>query len=735
MGNYDQSPSSDGGRYHEERFDSFPTEWQPHAPTTSGNLMASWAGDVSPESIRSFRAIGNTRMRRDAGLDEAESVSLMSSDMQDMSPFTPSRPSTLGSSTDSSRIYRTSEPAPPAVPPIPHAYRQLGTEFDHDDPESNSTKTLSPIEATGTSFDRNTAQHDMPLIETTTEPDNNLPLQGTPPTPPTGKFREVGLEVESPSRYMPSIAQRPLSRGLDNMLTTPSTVLSRKGSEKGLKRFFPEMKFIMHPQIVFKPSDQSDEGVHNRTLFALFVVCLAYGLAAAGVAQALVPGMDINKALSGAVPGGSIWLSSSFILITGIFCLPARIAAKRYGGKGTFVAGAIWLAIWSILAGCSEYVAENDNIGGLGYMCYCRAMQGIGTACIIPAGYQSLQNIWPQEERRDLMWFTLTLATLWGFVLGSVMSSLLVGMPKAWPWAYFTFGTVCLALAGLAALALPPRTSDSSPQVPSTKTEAVGFAALMLGILLFSVSWNQLSVVPFSTPYPYALMVVGGVLIACALYFLRSVEYPLIFVKDLNLSSLLLFGYLAVSWAAFLIWIWSVIMIAVTIEDLSSLLSSAAAVLLAAIGTGVSLAKLSLKISSKHASWILQACSVSLFVGVLLASTAKGKTTAASYIFSIIFVSIGLILGTQLAMDSLFARNHGMEHSLLIAISFAVVLTSATIGLGIAGVVAAGVQRSGGGDLQALRGAQYFGLGLSVLGVPLASFFVFKARRRQSDII
>jgi MFS family permease len=78
------------------------------------------------------------------------------------------------------------------------------------------------------------------------------------------------------------------------------------------------------------------------------------------------------------------WPASVFSLVTGAFLLPIGRFADMYGGKLVFIAGLVWILIWSIISGFSQnYVM----------LIFCRALQGLGPAAFLPSGIMLLGSI------------------------------------------------------------------------------------------------------------------------------------------------------------------------------------------------------------------------------------------------------------------------------------------------------------------------------------------------------
>jgi len=65
-----------------------------------------------------------------------------------------------------------------------------------------------------------------------------------------------------------------------------------------------------------------------------------------------------------------------------------------YGGYPVFVAGFVWLTIWSLVAGFST----NEVM-----LNFCRALQGLGPGAFLPASVMILGSIYRPGPRKNLI--------------------------------------------------------------------------------------------------------------------------------------------------------------------------------------------------------------------------------------------------------------------------------------------------------------------------------------------
>lgn len=74
--------------------------------------------------------------------------------------------------------------------------------------------------------------------------------------------------------------------------------------------------------------------------------------------------------------------------------LPFGRLADIYGGRTVYIAGLVWLTLWSIIAGFSKDQYMLD---------ICRALQGLGPAAFMPSGMMLLGRTYRPGPRKNLV--------------------------------------------------------------------------------------------------------------------------------------------------------------------------------------------------------------------------------------------------------------------------------------------------------------------------------------------
>ena len=90
----------------------------------------------------------------------------------------------------------------------------------------------------------------------------------------------------------------------------------------------------------------------------------------------------------------STWPASAFSLTVASFLLIFGRLADMYGGYPVYVAGMVWLTVWSLIAGFST----NELM-----LNFCRALQGLGPAAFLPSSVMILGSTYRPGPRKNLV--------------------------------------------------------------------------------------------------------------------------------------------------------------------------------------------------------------------------------------------------------------------------------------------------------------------------------------------
>ncbi|KAK0724753.1 major facilitator superfamily-domain-containing protein [Lasiosphaeris hirsuta] len=470
------------------------------------------------------------------------------------------------------------------------------------------------------------------------------------------------------------------------------------------------------------------EGVSalQEVLFVL-VVCSAQMLMLSGLAQAMVPARVIGGSFPDTTLGTVAWYSAAYSLTAATFVLPSGRLGDLFGHKHIFVVGFLWYGFWSLLAGFAPGV-QAAGLRGTVYFCFCRAMQGIGPALLVPNGQALLGRRYAPGKRKNMVMCLFGASAPLGFVVGAVMTSMFA--TKAWwPWAFWTLAAVCVLLAVVSVLVLPA-TAAADREDESLWDQLDGYGILLgvTGLVLFNFALNQAPIVSWRTPYTYFILVIGAMLIAAFLWHeCYTSRHPLIPVTAMKANTNFVLVCTAAGWACFSIWIYYTIFMLETLRGWSPLLASVSFAHAPVSGLIASLLA-GILITRTGPHWIMLVSMCAFFAGSLLLATAPvGQTYWLNTFFGILIMPFGMDMSnpvaTILLSNSVSKEHQGIAASLVVT----VVNYSISIALGLAGTVEAQVNNTGKDRLVGFRAAQYLGTGIGFLGVLLALCFLLQS--------
>lgn len=179
-----------------------------------------------------------------------------------------------------------------------------------------------------------------------------------------------------------------------------------------------------------------------------------------------------------------------------------------YGGYPLYIAGTIWLAIWSLIAGFSTNALMLD---------FCRALQGLGPAAFLPSSMMLLGSNYRPGPRKNLIFAIYGACAPFGFFSGIFFAGL-IGEYTTWG-AYFWVGTAFTVIVAITAfLSIPSDISERRGL--GIQMDWLGAALSSSGLILFTFAIIDSSHAPqqWQTPYVYVLFIVGSLLLIAAGY-------------------------------------------------------------------------------------------------------------------------------------------------------------------------------------------------------------------------
>ncbi|RMJ29121.1 hypothetical protein PHISP_00064 [Aspergillus sp. HF37] len=410
------------------------------------------------------------------------------------------------------------------------------------------------------------------------------------------------------------------------------------------------------------------------------------------------------------------WFAAAFSLTVGTFILVCGRLGDVYGSRLIFVLGFLWLALWSLLAGFSVW---SDKI----FFDCCRALQGIGCAMVLPNGVAILGRTYPPGTRKKMVFSLFGATAPAGFVVGGAFSSLFAQLVW-WPWGYWAMGIVCGILAALGLLVIPrtPRPSfdDDNDLRFWIRLDLLGAVTGISGMVLVNFAWNQAALVGWKTPYTYALLIVGFVLLGLFGVVERSAVCPLL-PRSAFVGDLAGFGIIVYYFYQFM----------EVIKGDSPLLATAK--FAAAPVSGAIAAFVTAFLLGRVPPSVIMFCSMAAFTtGLALFATVPVDQTywAQAFVVSIVTcwgMDMSFPSGTLILSNAMPKQHQGLAASLLTT----TVNYSISMGLGFAGTVESHVNNGGRDTLQGYRGALYMGVGLAGLGLVVSVGFMLVSWRRS----
>ena len=209
------------------------------------------------------------------------------------------------------------------------------------------------------------------------------------------------------------------------------------------------------------------------------------------------------------VPSASlVWPATAFSLPIAASLLFFGRLGDMYGGYIVYVAGMIWLSLWSVVAGFSTSPLM---------LIFCRALQGLGAAAFLPTGVMLMGSIYRPGPRKNLVFSIYGASAVLGFFTGIFFAGV-VGQYTRWGW-YFWIGAILSAITALSSyLSIP---SDSAERRSNGVTmDWLGAALIFCGLSLTVYAITDSAHAPqgWRTPYILALLLLGCSLVAAAFY-------------------------------------------------------------------------------------------------------------------------------------------------------------------------------------------------------------------------
>ncbi|TVY29781.1 Efflux pump [Lachnellula hyalina] len=455
-----------------------------------------------------------------------------------------------------------------------------------------------------------------------------------------------------------------------------------------------------------------------REIAFILIICMAQLMTQAGLGQVIAPLHIIGRSFGVEdSPAQLSWFPAAYSLTVGTFILIAGRLGDLYGHKKLFVAGFLWFALWTMLAGFAVY--SNPVF----FDC-CRAFQGIGPAFLLPNGVAILGRAYEPGLRKQMAFSAFGAMAPSGFAFGAAISSLFAEFVW-WPWGFWVMAMLCLLL-GVASIFLIPHTP--APQFDNThsfwvRADIAGCITGVSGLVLINFAWNQAPVVGWSNPYVGVLLIIGIILLGIFGQIEKRATFPLVPFSSMTPDLGFILGCVACGWAAFGIWVFYSWQFIEELRGVSPLLGAAQfsptviSGCIAAFTTGSILHRVPGSVVMMIALGAF--CIGSILVGTMPVSQTYWAQLFVSQVVMPWGMDMSFPAATLLLSNAMPRKHQGVAASLVNTI----INYSISLALGFAGTIETHVNYGGKDVLRGYRGALYLGIGLAGLGVVLAMFF------------
>ena len=160
------------------------------------------------------------------------------------------------------------------------------------------------------------------------------------------------------------------------------------------------------------------------------------------------------------------WVMNAFMLALAVFIVILGRLSDYIGRRLMNILGVSLFGLFSLLAGLAETP---------GWLIFCRAMQGIGSAAIIPTSLALISHAFPGAEKGKALGIWGGVTGL-GMALGPVIGGILVSA-LSWPWIFYINVPISILSILITLLYI-----KESTHTGALKPDYKGFLLLTLGL-------------------------------------------------------------------------------------------------------------------------------------------------------------------------------------------------------------------------------------------------------------
>ena len=220
-----------------------------------------------------------------------------------------------------------------------------------------------------------------------------------------------------------------------------------------------------------------------------------------------------------------------------------------WGHKRLFLAGWLWLSLWSLLAGLSVYSHS------LVFFSICRALQGVGSAVMAPISLAIIGSVYREGHRKNIAFSIYAAGAPAGFAIGAVFSALLAQL-AFWPWAYYLAAIICCVFTVLTFVSVPDLEHGTDVD-PAQRPKGIqtfdwlGAFTGVSGLILFNVAWNRAPAVGWQSAQAIAPLIIGIALFVAFLFAEKRARQPLLPISQISTDAAWVLLIVALGWASF----------------------------------------------------------------------------------------------------------------------------------------------------------------------------------------
>lgn len=232
------------------------------------------------------------------------------------------------------------------------------------------------------------------------------------------------------------------------------------------------------------------------------------------------------------------WLQTLYVLFFGGFLIIGGKLSDQLGRKKIFLLGLFLFMLTSLGAGLSE---------SFGTLAIFRALQGLGAAFIMPSAMSIVTNTFKEDQERNraigIFSSFAAIGSGSGLSLGGIISTYL-----SWHWVFLINVPILFITLIFAYQYLPKDEKGVSP-----KTDLLSGILLVLGLLSLTYGTHELVHIKEQTLLVAGSLILAVILLTSVVFRLKSVAQPLIDLKLLKHSSLVVSNLAFVALGAFFI--------------------------------------------------------------------------------------------------------------------------------------------------------------------------------------